>query len=134
MEPTETVLEFVKAINTQHIEKMVGMMTPDHCFVDSLGNRIPNRRAMRDAWLSYFKTIPDYRIDLRESYANDDTVMVVGTASGHYSRDGRLEPQNHWQVPAAWRAIVDGARIAEWQAFVDNEPLRRVMRACGVEV
>ena len=133
MEPTETVLEFVKAINAQHIEKMVGMMTPDHCFIDSMGNRIPNRRAMRDAWLSYFKMIPDYRIEVSEAYASGSSVVVVGTASGHFSRDGRIEPENRWQVPAAWRGLVEGTRISEWQAFVDNEPLRRIMRACGAE-
>ena len=134
MSPTDTVLEFVKAINAQHMEKMVGMMTPDHCFIDSEGSRIPNRRAMRDAWMGYFKIVPDYRIEVSESFAEGPVVVVVGTAGGHFSRDGSIAPQNRWQVPAAWRAVVDGNRIAEWQVFVDNQPLRRIMLACGIDM
>jgi ketosteroid isomerase-like protein len=131
MTPTETVLEFVRAINARHIDKIVGMMTPDHTFVDPGGNAIPGRRAMRDAWLGYFEMVPDYLIEVEESLAAGQTVVVLGAASGTYSKDGCLDPRNHWDAPAAWRAEVEDERISRWQVFADLEPLRRIMRTSG---
>jgi ketosteroid isomerase-like protein len=127
MRPSEIVMQFVEAVNDQHIDKMVGLMTPDHRFVDSLGKEIPGRRAMRDAWLGFFDIVPDYTITVEETLEHAQTVVILGKAGGTYSKDGDLPPQNCWQVPAAWKAVVDGARITEWRAFVDNEPLRRLM-------
>ncbi|MBI4703591.1 MAG: nuclear transport factor 2 family protein [Deltaproteobacteria bacterium] len=128
MTPIETALAFVDAINRQHIDKLVGLMTPDHRFTDSLGKVIPGRRHMRDAWLGYFAIVPDYNIVVAETYADQSRVVVIGTASGTYSRDGELRLENRWVIPAAWRAVVDGDRVAEWNAFVDHEPLREAMR------
>jgi len=132
MKPTETVRAFVDAINSQSIDVMVSMMTPDHTFTDSLGKVIPTRRAMRDAWLGFFDMVPDYRVEVDQVFDDGDTVVVVGQAKGTFSKDGSLLKQNEWQVPAAWRATVVGHRIRAWQAFVDNDPLRRIMRFCGV--
>jgi hypothetical protein len=77
---------------------------------------------------------PDYTVAVRETYCSDQAVVVVGSASATYSKDGTVAPENRWSVPAAWRAVVHDRRISEWQAFVDNEPLRRVMRRHGVTV
>jgi limonene-1,2-epoxide hydrolase len=30
-------------------------------------------------------------------------------------------------VPAAWRAIVQNGKIAEWRVYADNQPLRKLM-------
>jgi len=127
MTPSEIALEFAAAVNAQHIDKMVGLMTPDHTFVDSLGKVIPGRAAMRDAWLGFFEIVPDYAITIDETLEKGPVVVLVGTAGGTFSRDGKLSPQNRWKVPAAWKAVVEGARLTEWRAFVDNEPLRRLM-------
>lgn len=132
MSPTEVVLAFIDAINSQSIDRIVGLMTPDHLFTDSLGKEIPGRRYMRDAWLGYFKLVPDYRITVAETFAEGDRVVVVGRAGGTFSPDGQLRPENRWQLPAAWRGRVDGHRVAEWNAFVDHEPLREAMRRAGV--
>jgi hypothetical protein len=45
----------------------------------------------------------------------------VGSVEG---RSGGVE----WKVPAAWRAVVRDGLIAEWQVYVDNEPLRASLR------
>jgi hypothetical protein len=86
---------------------------------------------MRDAWLGFFDMVPDYRVEVDQILADGDTVVVVGTAGGTFTKDGTLLPQNAWQVPAAWRATVVGHRIGAWQAYVDNDPLRRIMQFCG---
>ena len=131
MTPAETVLEFIRAINARHVDKIVGMMTPDHQFTDSLGNEIPSRRAMRDAWLGYLEMVPDYAIDVEEVVENGTTVVALGKASGTYSPDGCLDPRNRWSMTAAWRATVSGDRIHRWQVYADNQPLRRLMRRHG---
>ena len=35
-------------------------------------------------------------------------------------------------TPAALRALVRDGRIAEWQVYADNEPIREQMRAASV--
>lgn len=132
MTPVETVLEFVDGINHQHIEKMVGLMTPDHQFTDSLGKQIPGRRHMRDAWQGYFKIIPDYHVEVQATLDRGDSVVIIGSAAGTFTSDGTLRVDEHWCVPAAWRAVVQNSRIAEWHAYVDNEPLRQAMRRAGI--
>jgi len=127
MTPTEIVLDFIDAINGQNVDKLVGLMTPDHKFTDSLGREIPGRRYMRDAWLGYFKAVPDYRIIVVETFTDGDRVMVVGSAGGTYTKDGELRPENRWQVPAAWRGQLSGHRVATWSAYIDHEPLRQIM-------
>lgn len=129
MKPTESVLQFIEAINTQDVELLLEMMTPDHTFINSDGTETRGREAMRKPWESYFGMIPDYSIMVDETLASGGTVVVVGLAAGTFAVDGELLPQHRWQVPAAWRAVVKGGQIAEWQVFVDNEPLRQIMRA-----
>ncbi|HEY1939222.1 MAG TPA: nuclear transport factor 2 family protein [Candidatus Angelobacter sp.] len=36
--------------------------------------------------------------------------------------------ENFWKTPAAWRAVVKDGKIAVWQVFADNEPIRAIMR------
>ena len=129
MKPAETVLEFVDAVNRQHIDKMIGMMTPDHLFTDSLGKEIPDRRSMRDAWLCYFRMVPDYAIEVREVYTSKKSVVAVGTATGTYSKDGKSLPENRFTIRAAWRAVVERDRICEGQVLADNLPRRDLMAA-----
>jgi hypothetical protein len=52
---------------------------------------------------------------------------MLGAAQGTYSSGGPLKPENRWQTPAAWRAVVRSPLIAEWSVYSDNEPIRQVM-------
>jgi len=134
MTPTEVVLAYIDAVNSQSIDKLVGLLTPDHTFTDSLGKKIPGRRHMRDAWLGYFKNVPDYRITVTETFEEGDRVMIVGVAGGTYRSTGLSEAEERWEIPAAWRGKVDGHRLAEWAAFVDHGPLRlAILRAGAAE-
>ena len=127
MTAIETVLEFIEAINAHNINKIVGLLTPDHRFTDSLGKVIDGRRHVRDAWQGYFAIVPDYRIEVAETYADGQRLVVLGTAAGTYIKDCRLISDRSWKIPAAWRGVVAGHRLAEWQAYVDHEPLRKAM-------
>jgi len=133
MTSTEVVLAFVSAINRCDVEELCRLMTDDHLFVDTGGGQYRGRETMRSGWLGYFSMVPDYTIEIQETVADGPLVIVVGTARGTYSPDGKLDPADRWSTPAAWRAVVAGGQVAVWQVFADNEPIRQIMRKYGKE-
>jgi uncharacterized protein (TIGR02246 family) len=118
---------FVNAINHQSPDEIASLMTEDHVFIDSLGARVTGREQMKKGWQGYFAIIPDYTITVDETFADGSVVVMLGAAQGTYSSGGPLKPQNRWQTPAAWRAVVRGPLIAEWRVYADNEPIRQIM-------
>jgi uncharacterized protein (TIGR02246 family) len=123
--------DFVHAINRQSLDEIAGLMTDDHVFIDSLGNKIAGREQMRKGWQGYFRMVPDYNIAVDETFVEGDVVVLLGSAQGTYSSGGPLKPENKWQSPGAWRAVVRGSSIAEWRVYADNEPIRRLMASSG---
>lgn len=128
MTPTELVLRFVGAVNRGSVDEIAALLAEDHLFIDSGGAEYRGRDTMREGWAAYLSMVPDYTIAVSETLASGDTVVVLGTASGTYAPDGARDPNNRWSTPGAWRAVVAGDRLAVWQVFADNEPLRRLMR------
>jgi uncharacterized protein (TIGR02246 family) len=129
MTPRQVVQAFVDRINAHDVDGLAMLMTEDHCFIDSLGNKVKGREAMRAGWVGYFRMVPDYRLAAQEWLGDGLVVVMLGTAGGTYSPDGSLDPQRYWSIPAACRAVVRGDLVAEWQVFADNDPIRRLMAA-----
>lgn len=127
MKPEDVVELFVEAVNSRNIDGLSEMMTDDHVYIDSDGTEYPGRRKMLKRWVDYFTIVPDYRIEVREKFVRDDTVVLLGIAEGTFARDGALFPENHWSVPAAWRAVVDNERVSVWQLYVNPEPMRIIL-------
>jgi ketosteroid isomerase-like protein len=126
--PIQVVLEFEKWINARNPEAICALMTAAGEFIDSLGNRIQGTEKLRAAWAGYFKMVPDYSISHSELFADGNTVAVFGSAQGTFSKDGQLRKEDVWKTPAAWRAVVKDGKIAVWQVYADNEPIRAIMR------
>ena len=126
--PVEVVLKFEQLINARNVESICSLMSSDGEFVDSLGNRIQGTERLRTAWQGYFKIVPDYSISHSEIFADGNTVAVFGSAQGTFTKDGKLKKEDFWKMPAAWRAVVKDGKVAVWQVFADNEPIRVVMR------
>jgi ketosteroid isomerase-like protein len=124
----EVVLRFEDHINAHHVEEICALMASDGEFIDSLGNRIQGQAKLRSAWEGYFKMVPDYSISHSEIFAYGDTVAIFGSAQGTLSRNGRLSKENFWKTPAAWQAVIKDSKIAIWQVYADNEPIRALMR------
>lgn len=122
------VLKFEQLINSRNAEAVCSMLTEESIFIDSLGNRVEGRARLLSAWQGYFKMVPDYSISHEEIFAMGETVALFGTAQGTFSRSAELKKENFWKTPAAWRAVVKGEKIAVWQVFADNEPIRAIMR------
>ncbi len=106
---------------------MVALMSERHRFVDSGGEEHVGRERMRQGWEQYFRMVPDYRVEVDESFAAGSIVVLLGTARGTYSRDGTLRPEDAWSTPAAWRAAISGGCVEEWRVYADNEPIRQRM-------
>jgi ketosteroid isomerase-like protein len=123
-----TVLKFEQLINTRSADQVCSLLTDDSVFIDSLGNRMEGIARLRAAWAGYFKMVPDYTISHEEIFFDGDTVAMFGSAQGTFTRDGQLNTENLWNTPAAWKAIVKNGKIALWQVFADNEPIRAIMR------
>jgi ketosteroid isomerase-like protein len=126
--PIQVVLEFEKLINARNSEAICAFMTADGEFIDSLGNRLQGTEKLRAAWEGYFKMVPDYSISHSEIFADGNTVAVFGSAQGTFARQGQIRKDDFWKTPAAWRAVVKDGKIATWQVYADNEPIRAIMR------
>jgi ketosteroid isomerase-like protein len=126
--PIQVVLKFEALINGRNRDAIVALMTGDAEFIDSLGNSLRGAEKLRAAWTGYFKIVPDYSISHSEIFADGNTVVVFGSAQGTFSKDGQLTKENVWKTPAAWRAVVKDSKIAVWQVYADNEPIRALMR------
>lgn len=116
---------FVRAINRQDVDALVELMTADHLFVDSLGNVTEGRDKMRTGWVGYFRMVPDFTVAIEETFTDGPVVAMLGVAQGTYTRDGQLKPENRWSTPAAFRALVEEEKVAEWRVYCDNEPIRQ---------
>lgn len=123
----EIANEFIEAINRHDIESIGGLMSEDHTFIDSGGDVYKGNEQMRHGWSHYFKMFPDYKIEAPEFVVSGDTVILLGRASGTYTTDGTLRPENHWEIPAAWKAVIADKKIKLWQVFADNTPVMEIM-------
>ena len=126
--PIEVVLKFEQRINARNPQDVCALMTTDGEFIDSLGNRLQGTQKLVAAWEGYFKMVPDYSISHSEIFAEGNTVAVFGSAQGTFTKDGKLKKEDFWKMPASWRAVVKDGKIAVWQVYADNEPIRVVMR------
>ena len=111
---------FVAAINDHDPTALAALMTPDHAFVDSLGNRMQGAAAVEAAWRGYFSMCRDYRIHVDDVLSDGDLVLAIGQAGG--TIDGTA-----WKTPAAWKAVIRGGTVAEWRVFADNKPVYEIL-------
>jgi len=120
IDPAEIFKQFVTAINHHDVEALTSLMTADHVFVDSVGNRVHGAPTMAAGWHGYFEMCPDYGIQTDDVTAKGDAVLAVGEAGG--TIDGVA-----WRTPAAWKAVIQDGRVAEWRVFADNKPVYEIL-------
>ena len=106
-------------------------MTDDHVFVDSLGEMRSGKEAMRRNWARYLAMFPDYAVEVDQAVSDGRVVALLGRARGTYAPDGVLREENRWGMPAAWRAVVRGGKVAEWHVYADNSPVLEIIERAG---
>lgn len=114
------VLDFIDAINDTDINGIIDLMSKDHVFVDSQGNKATGKDLLKQAWTGYFELFPDYRIEIEETFEKDSLICILGYASGTYKNLQNEKNSNHWRIPGAWTAIVSDNKISKWQVYADN--------------
>ena len=127
MAPLEVADSFVAAINSGDIDRLVGLMTPEHIFVDADGSEHVGLDGMRSGWREYFEFVPDFRIEVFHRFTAGDTVVLLGRASGTFVENGELKSDNHWIVPAAWRVVIDTDLVAIWQLYANQHPMHEIL-------
>jgi len=120
----EIFLAFVDAVNEHDLAALGNLMTGDHVFIDSLGNRVEGAAATEGGWRDYLELCPDYWIEAADVFVDDAMVLAAGQAGG--TIDGV-----EWQTPAAWKAIVRDGQVAQWQVFADNAPVYEILNRRG---
>jgi uncharacterized protein (TIGR02246 family) len=123
----DVALAFVDRINRHDVAGLVALMTEDHRFVDGLGQEMRGREQMERGWRGYFAWFPDYSIKVNNALSDGNVVALFGTAQGTYSVDSKRLAENHWEIPAAWKAVIRNQRVAEWRVYADNEPVWKIM-------
>jgi ketosteroid isomerase-like protein len=122
-------MSFVARINDHDVPGIIALMTSGHVFTDGLGNTFKGRDKMRQGWTGYFQWFPDYSIEITQAFDHGSVVALFGKARGTFAVEGKLARDNFWEIPAAWRAVVEDGQIAEWQIYCDNDPVRKIMAA-----
>jgi uncharacterized protein (TIGR02246 family) len=128
MKPEAVALRFVEAINSRDADRLADVMTDDHVYVDSDGSEHSGRAEMRRGWTGYYEMVPDFRIYVEQICASGNVVGMFGTAEGTFADQGVLKPENHWHVPTAWRAVIEGDLVARWQLYVNPVPMLDIHR------
>ena len=125
----DIAMAFVAKINQRDVDGLVALMTPDHVFIDALGNTMRGADQMRKGWQGYFSLFPDYAIEVTDEFSRGEVAAMFGKARGTFAVNGNLTRENFWEIPAAWRAVVKNGRVAEWRVYCDNDPARKIMAA-----
>ncbi len=126
---TETIQEWLAAINGHDVAAIAVLMTEDFVFVDSLGNRVNGAKSMEAGWRGYFALCPDYWLRGVDVVTGEGkTILIAGEAGG--TIDGE-----RWRIPAAWKAVIRDGSVAEWHVFADNKPVYEILarRNLGAE-
>jgi len=116
----KVVLDFIDAINSSDVEGIIDLMTDDHAFIDSQGNKTTGKDKLKQAWTGYFGLFPDYRIEIKETLEKGSLICILGFASGTYKNLHDENNSNHWRIPAAWTAIIKDNKVLSWQVYADN--------------
>jgi ketosteroid isomerase-like protein len=119
------VRNFIARINEHDVAGVVALCSAEHRFVDSLGHLTVGLERLREAWSGYFALFPDYRIEIELLLTAGDAVLLAGWAS---ATAGLGTPkQQHWRIPAAWRATTRGDLLDSWQVYADNKPVYELL-------
>jgi ketosteroid isomerase-like protein len=116
----QIVQDFANSINEHNVDKMCLLMTDDHKFIDSQGNKVIGKEKMRAGWIGYFQFFPDYKIEITEIFVNGDTVAAFGFAEGTFQGLSDKK-ENYWHLPASWKAIIKNGKIDLWQVYADSK-------------
>ncbi len=99
-------LRFNDRINARDLDGLAALMTDDHTFVDSAGDRVAGKAACVEAWRGFFAAFPDYRNVFATATTDGDRVTITG-----HSECSVPELAG----PARWEVQVRDGKVREWR-------------------
>lgn len=117
----QVIYDFADAINQHNVQKISSLMTDDHTFTDSHGNKGEGKDKMKAGWAGYFQWFPDYKIEITDLFESGDHFAAFGFAEGTLKGLKTDNDANYWRLPAAWQAIVEDGKIKLWQVYADTK-------------
>ena len=123
----EIVKSFIKAINDHNVDEIYNLMSDDHIFIDTYGDKFVGRKGMKEGWQNYYKMFPDYKVEILDIVENDSIIGLFGYASGTYKNIIDESNSNFWKTPASWKAIVENDKIKYWQVYCDYTRLQEIL-------
>ena len=126
MTPSEVAFAFVEAINAKDIESLSALMTVNHKFIDGDGSEHVGKVQMKEGWTEHLKLIPDLTLSISRHFVENNTVVLLGQSKGTIIQNGELRPENSWEVPCAWRVLIESGKVAEWQLFANQCSLHMI--------
>jgi limonene-1,2-epoxide hydrolase len=126
--PLDVIEELADAINRHDVDAIMRKLHEAHVFVDSMGHEVSGGEAIREAWQRYLSMVPDYWLRIDHGVLAPEYIALFGRAGGTLAVDGKVKKENEFEATAAWRAVVVDGRVARWEVYADNEPIRALMR------
>ena len=124
--PIEVAFAFVDAINSKDLERLTDLMTFNHKFIDGDGSEHVGKDQMKEGWKEHLALIPDLTLSISAYFEENNTVVLIGSSSGTIIQNGALSPENSWQVPCAWRVLVESDKVAVWQLYANQCALHEI--------
>lgn len=115
----DPVAAFVEAIKRGAVGELAALMSEDHRFIDSMGNKVVGRATMMGGWTTYLEMFPGFRNTVNRRFDAGNRVALFGHTHATHAASGRVV-----RMRAAWLILVRNAQVAEWCVFGENEPAR----------
>ncbi len=121
---TETVTNFVSAINAKDLNAMKELWSEQHQFVDSSGNEFNGKQTALAEWESRFVRFPDYSIEIEKQVHHGTTVAVFGFVVASFDLTIAQKSGSQWRIPVSWKAVVEKEKISLWQVYGEDKLTR----------
>jgi len=124
----EAALRIIAAINRHQADAIRDLVAEDCVLFDAAGAPIKGRGAIEKGWLDYFELMPDYAFRCDNVMESGDTALLAGVGSGTLASYGRrLKDEDHWEVPTAWKVVVEAGLVRELHVYQDNKPITDIL-------
>lgn len=129
----QTVFEnFVLQINDHNVDGIYILMSDDHTFIDALGNKTQGRDKAKNQWEIIFDVFPNYKIIINNVMENATVFLADGNVEATLKKIKNDQNNDHYKLPAAWKAEIENGKIKSWQIFSDTQVPSSLMNSIMV--
>ena len=120
MTSSDIVIAFNQAITEQDVDKLAALMTNDHTFIDSAGQKFEGKEKAVEIWQGFFAAFPDYQNHFEKLVEKDGLVIATGksTCSNEPALDGS----------ALWTVMQRDEQVSEWRVYEDTAANRLLLQ------